>query len=60
VGNGTNENTNRLLREYFPQGTEITDDQTYLDLVARALNNRPRPLQKFSQAFWSVQLLPTG
>ena len=39
---GTNENTNRLLREYFPKGTEITDDQTYLDLVARELNNRPR------------------
>jgi IS30 family transposase len=39
---GTNENTNGLLREYFPKGTEITDDQTYLDLVARELNNRPR------------------
>ncbi len=39
---GTNENTNRLLREYFPRGTEITDDQNYLDLVARELNNRPR------------------
>lgn len=39
---GTNENTNGLLREYFPKGTEITDDQSYLDLVARELNNRPR------------------
>ncbi len=39
---GTNENTNGLLREYFPKGTEITDDQTYLDVVARELNNRPR------------------
>jgi transposase, IS30 family len=39
---GTNENTNRLLREYFPKGTDITDDQNYLDLVARELNNRPR------------------
>ena len=39
---GTNENTNRLLREYFPKGTDITDDQSYLDLVARELNNRPR------------------
>jgi len=39
---GTNENTNGLLREYFPKGTEITDDQTYLDLVAAELNSRPR------------------
>ncbi len=39
---GTNENTNGLLREYFPKGTAITDDQTYLDLVAAELNNRPR------------------
>ncbi len=39
---GTNENTNRLLREYFPKSTDITDDQTYLNLVAAELNNRPR------------------
>jgi IS30 family transposase len=39
---GTNENTNGLLREYFPKGTDITDDQTYLDRVASELNNRPR------------------
>lgn len=39
---GTNENTNGLLREYFPKGTDITDDQTYLDMVAIELNNRPR------------------
>ncbi|MGH3831566.1 MAG: IS30 family transposase [Pseudonocardiaceae bacterium] len=39
---GTNENTNGLLREYFPKGTEITDDQTYLNHVATELNNRPR------------------
>ena len=39
---GTGENTNRLLREYFPKATDITDDQTYLNLVATELNNRPR------------------
>ena len=39
---GTNENTNGLLREYFPKGTKITDNQDYLDLVAAELNNRPR------------------
>lgn len=39
---GTNENTNRLLREYFPKGTDITDNQTYVDTVTQELNNRPR------------------
>ena len=39
---GTNENTNRLLREYFPKATDITDHQSYLDTVAEELNNRPR------------------
>jgi transposase, IS30 family len=45
---GTNENTNGLLREYFPKSTEITDDQTYLDLVARELNNRPRRILDYA------------
>ena len=39
---GTNENTNGLIREYFPKGTTITDDQAYLSAVAAELNNRPR------------------
>lgn len=39
---GTNENTNRLLREYFPKGTEITADPAYLNAVAAELNARPR------------------
>lgn len=41
---GTNENTNRWLREYFPKGTDIPDDPDYLWAVAREINGRPRKI----------------
>ena len=54
---GSNENTNGLLRQYFPKGVDIaTYSQDQLNEVARKLNERPRktleyrtPAERFSQ-----------
>jgi IS30 family transposase len=54
---GSNENTNGLLRQYFPKGMDLSNvHQNRLNAVARQLNERPRktlgfrtPAQRFAE-----------
>jgi transposase, IS30 family len=59
---GSNENTNGLLRQYFPKGMDLSNvHQNRLNAVARQLNERPRetlqfysPAEKFAECVASI------
>ena len=46
---GTNENLNRIVREYFPKGVAITSDPKYLAMVACDINDRPRKIHNWKK-----------
>ncbi len=59
---GSNEQTNGLLRQYFPKGMDLSDiHQNHLNAIARRLNERPRktlgyysPAEKFAECVASI------
>ncbi len=60
---GSNENTNRLLRQYFPKKTDLAPhSQAHLNRIARRLNERPRktldfhtPAERLSECVASIR-----
>ena len=59
---GSSENTNRLLRQYLPRGTDLSlYSQAKLSAIARQLNERPRktllfqtPAEKFAECVAAI------